>query len=165
MTHATSAPAAESPLWFPPKSMRRYQWAKGIGGAIFALTFAGWMLLQWSSPMMRWVAVGLVAMTAWVTVASLISDHRRSRGRQVRLDREALWITSPRGTTRVVLAEVAEAHWRQDTSSKTGLWLYDHGGRAMAHLDAAFLADQGEARRFLAWARRQAPLRFAVRWD
>ena len=152
-------------LWLPPKSMRRYQWAKGIGGLLFVATFLGWMLLQWSSPIIRWATAAMVALTAWVTLASLISDHRRSRGRQIRLEREALCVTSPRGSTRVVLADVAEARWRPDTSSQAGLWLYDRRGLALLHLDAPFLADESEARRFLAWARQRAVLPFAVRWE
>ena len=163
----SSTPATQSPnpLWLPPASLRRYQWAKGIGSVVFASTFFGWMILQWSSPMMRWAAAILIGLTVWVTLVSLLSDRRRARGRQIHIEAGTLCITSPGRTTRVFLADVADARWRNDTISNTGLWLYDSDGRTMAHLDTPFLADQSEARRFLAWVRQQATLSSVVRWD
>ena len=155
--------ATEQYLWLPPHSLCQYQWKKVITGLVFAVVFCGWMVIQWSHPAMRWVGAALVLITAWVTLASTISDYRRSRGRQLRVEPGVLSVTTPRGTTRVALCDVADAEWQQ-TQHEAGLWLYDTDGGVLAHLDRAFLADQTEALAFLGWARQQTQLPFKVRW-
>jgi len=113
---------------------------------------------------MRWTALLLAVTTGWVSLAALTRDHRRGLDRQIRIDGLALHITTPQGAQRILLGDVAEAQWRQDTSQQTGLWLFDCDGRVLGRLDEAFLADQDEARRFLGWARQRAPLAFPVLW-
>ncbi len=142
--------------------MARYQWNKTIGGLLFASIFAGWMVIQWSSVAMRFVAGGLMVVTAWVTIASVVADVRRSRGRQLAVEPGRLIIESP-GDRRVIdVTQVARAQWRN--TPEPILTLYDAEGVVVAELDAAFLADESEARTFLGWARQRTDLPFEVDW-
>jgi hypothetical protein len=172
-TQPASEPAAS--LWMPPQRLRRYQAAKLVGALLFILIFAGWLALQWSNPAMRWLTVALIGITAWVTVASVVSDLRRSAGRQVAMlgaggSGEFGWmlrVTSPAGEVQLKMADVVIARWREDEEASLGLWFFDDRGSVMAHLDGHFLADQDEARALIAWLRRQIPsgsLPFPVQW-
>ncbi len=167
MTVAHDAPAAtaqrvEQNLWLPPARLRRYEWNKVIGGLLACTIFAGWLVLQWSNPVMRLVSLLLITVTAWVVVSSIRDDRRHSHGRQIALTHDILSITMPDATTPVRLADVALAQWRDD--DQPGLWFYGTDNRVLAHLDTDFLADQEQARRFLRWARQLTPLPFDVRW-
>lgn len=158
------SPHAEADLWLPPRRMRRYQLAKLGGAAVVSLIFTGWLVLQWSSPVMRVVAGSLLLLTLWITFRSIVVDAARARGRQLRLDNQRLTITRPDGSTVVPVADIASATWDEETTATMGLWLYNAQGQPLAHLDSDFLADQAEARAFLSWARRHANLNFPVRW-
>ena len=161
--HASAADDADH-LWLPPHQMRRYQIGKTAASTVFVAIFVGWLLIQWSNPLMRWIATSLVLVTVWVTLTSVIKDHRRSRGHQLRLDGSRLWIKRPEGVQWLALTDVARARWRQDEERTTGLWFYDPSGRILNHLDSIFLADQAEARSFLGWARRRVDVPFPVEW-
>lgn len=152
----------ESCLWLPPHRIARYQWSKVIGGLVVCLIFSGWLVLQWSNPVMRWLAGGLIAVTVWVVGASIAADLRRGRGRQVAIVGGQVIVTTPGGTTSTCLAHVADAQWRDQ--NQPGLWLFDAQGQVLARLDTDLLADQAEARSFLRWARQRADLPFQVRW-
>lgn len=155
-------PASERGLWLPPRLMWRYQWYKAGGGLLVCAIFAGWLLIQWSSPGMRWLSMALIAGTAWIVAISIIEDRRRSRGRQIAARDGTITVTTPQSVTRVSLADVAEIRWQDDTPP--GLWLHGHSGEVLAHLDTDFLATQEEARSFLGWLRQQADLNVRVRW-
>lgn len=159
-----SATSTERNLWLPPRRMARYQWAKVVGGLLFAVIFAGWMLIQWSSVAMRVATAGLLTLTAWVTAASIVNDLRRTRGRQVAIASGRLVITTPTGQCDIALTDVAEARWRDDPPTESGLSFHDAAGRCLARLDPAFLESQAEARAFLRWARERADLPFRVVW-
>ena len=160
ISHATT----ETQFWLPPRKMLQYTRVRIIGGLLFGTIFAGWMVLQWSNPVMRFIAGGLILITAWVTVASVLTDRRRARGRQIAVEPGALDIVTPTEHKRVHLADVHHAAWREDSKTDSGLWLYDRAGNVLAHLDTAFLTDQAEARSFLGWARRHTDLPFKVQW-
>ena len=161
-----SEPTGQSVLWLPPEQMKRYHRVRIGGGALLALIFLGWMVLQWSNPVMRWLAGGLAAVTVWITAAAVWRDVRRGRGRQITLivQPAAFIIDTPGRHQRIDVNRIARAEWREETDDAVGLWLFDAEGTVLAHLDAAFLADQAEARTFLAWARRYVDLPFAVHW-
>lgn len=157
-THTTD----ESRLWLPPRQIRRYQRNKVFGGLIITVIFAGWLVLQWSNVVMRWVAMGLIATTLWVVIESILDDLRRGHGRQIEIVDGKLLITDADKVATVSLAEVATATWYDE--STPGLYLYDGQGQTLAHLDGYFLADQAEARCFLGWSRQRAELPFKVQW-
>jgi hypothetical protein len=142
--------------------MLRYQWYKVIGGALMGVIFAGWLAVLGSSIAMRSVGIGLIAVTAWVVIQSIRDDLARGSNRQLAITNGQLRICTPRSDTQVLLTDVAQACWRDDNNP--GLWLYNHRGESIAHIDTVFLASQAEARMFLGWARRQAELPFPVRW-
>ena len=160
--------------------MRRYQWSKALGGLVFAGIFAGWMVLEWSSPMMRVIAGVLMVVTLWVTTASVLIDAARSRGRQLTLSAGRLDITTPGApatprapgtpatSESVTLADVAYARWRDGMSDvdggAAGLVFFDHNDRPLARLDNVFLRDEAEARAFVGWLREHAEIIFEVRW-
>ena len=151
-------------LWLPPRRMWQYTLVRIGGGLLFGITFVGWMILQGSNPVMRFIAGGLILFTAWITFASIRTDIKRSRGRQITLEPGAIVIDTPDHHHRIQLADIAYAQWREQTEAEVGLWLYDKAGNVLAPIDAAFLANQAEARTFLGWARQQTELPFAVRW-
>jgi hypothetical protein len=158
-------------LWMPPARLRRYQWSKLIGGALVGSIFAGWLVLQWSSPAMRVLAVALIAVTAWVVVHSWLTDARRARGRQVTLSRPtsgsgpiSIRITEPGLDNTVPLERINRARWRDDQDSDAGLWLLGQNQEALVHLDLSFLADEVEARSFLGWLRRCSDAPIPADW-
>lgn len=159
---------ASEPLvvWLPPERMRRYEWAKVIGAILVMTIFAGWLLIQWSNPFMRLLAMALLLMTAWITGKSILIDILRMRGRRLAVcpAENLLHVTQPQGATAVRLAEVAQGQWRDQTQEATGLWLLDNQGQTLVHLDSAFLADEAEARTFLNWLRQHTAAGFDVRW-
>jgi len=61
---AGSRVADEGDLWMPPGRMWRYQIAKLVGGALVAAIFGGWLMIQWSNPVMRWLCIALIGITA-----------------------------------------------------------------------------------------------------
>ncbi len=161
----------EHNLWLPPTRLRRYQLNKAIGGALVTAIFVGWLILQWSNPVMRVLACVLIATTAWVVIASIIDDRARARGRQIAINATTLRVTTPDAPDNpdapnvsldIRLADITQAHWRED--DQPGLWLFGRDDRVLAHLDTNFLADQAETRAFLGWARQHADLPFEVRW-
>ena len=152
----------ERNLWLPPRRMRRYQLAKAVGGLLFAMIFVGWMVIQWSNVLMRNVAGILVALTAWVTIRSIVVDIDRSRGRQLAIEPDRLIIIRPNEEQSIELSDVAKAVWQNEP--EPAMTLYGHDGSTLAQLDRAFLADESEARTFLGWARRQTDLPFDVDW-
>src|SRR5688572_9427233 len=87
--------AGERIAWLPRERMLRYQWAKVLGDVVVCAIFAGWLLIQWSNPLMRAGAVALLAITAWVVVASVLSDARRSRGRRLWLEAGQIRVVEP----------------------------------------------------------------------
>jgi len=144
--------------------MRRYQQVKAGGGLLFALLFAGWLFLQGSNPVMRWIIAGLLVLTLLITFASILEDRRRVRGRQL-LAEPGRWMLERDGTRTVIdLRQVAEARWRHDETAHLGLWLHDARGRPIARIDPGLVGDEEEARRFLGWARGVSGLPFPVRW-
>ena len=157
-------PADESGLWLPPRRMATYHRARALGGALFALIFAGWLWLQWTNVPMRYLAIGLLLVTAWVTMTSITRDRARQAQRQLAVERNALRITTAEGETRVGLADIARARWSDGPAPQAGLWLLGPDDRALAHLDLNFFADESEARAFLGWARRRTTLPFEVHW-
>ena len=154
----------EADLYLPPRRLWRYQINKIIGAAVVAMIFTGWLILQWESLWMRLLASCLLGMTAYVTIQSIVTDLRRACGRQIALHPDRLVITEPSGQTTVRLDDIAELHWRDDTSANLGLWLVDDTGQPLAHLDEAFLEDPREARAFLGWLRRITNRRWMTRW-
>ena len=171
MTTATAQPEAtradERHLWMPPRRLRDYARARVLGAVLFSLIFVGWMIIQWSSPVMRYGSMVLIGITAWVTAVSVLGDLRRARARQVAVnttDPATLEITTPQGTTRVALKDVASAAWRESTMEETGLWLYDGDGKLLAQIDGDTIVDQAEARVFLRWLRERVTVPFEVKW-
>jgi len=158
-----STPPNERNLWLPPSRMRRYQLAKAVGGLLFAMIFVGWMIIQWSNILMRNIAGILVAVTAWVTLRSIVVDIDRSRGRQLAIEPNRLIIITPGDDRLIELSDIARADWQNDPEPM--MTLYAHDGSPLASLDRAFFADESEARTFLGWARRQTDLPFEVVWS
>ena len=154
----------EKNLWLPPRRMLRYQWSKAVGGLLMGAIFAGWLVIQWSNPAMRWLAIALLVITAWVVIASCIADRVRAYGRQLAIDGADLLFATPDEEKRIAMDSIAYAQWREDELATAGLWLFDRQGGVLAHLDLRFLGDQDEARTFLHWARQRADLPFEVRW-
>lgn len=160
-----AAPVAnEGDMWMPPGRMWRYQLAKAVGGLLVAAIFAGWLLIQWSNPVMRILCMVLIAITAWVVYASIRQDIVRGRGRQLQLTADRMTIVGPDAQQVLRLNDIGYARWREDTQESAGLWFYDREDRTLAHLNTAYLGDQSEARAFLNWARQRAPMGFDVRW-
>jgi len=151
-------------LWLSPRRLRKYQWAKVVGATLMSAIFIGWLIIQWSNPAMRFLAIGLILVTAFVVFTSVMDDVSRSHGRQLRIDADAITITTPESQTHVRLADIARGEWREDALDTAGLWLFDHNNRQLAHLDLNFVGDQDEARAFLHWARQRADLNFNVIW-
>ena len=156
-------------VWLPEQAMRRYQLAKIVGSLFFVAIFLGWMLIQWSSPVMRFVAMALVATTAWVTLASCLSDARRNRLRHLSLAGNAvgtltLTLRTPDNTLSIELDRVATGEWREAPDTDHGLWLLDAHNRPLLHLDELVLAHEAEARTWLAWLRQHTDIAFPVRW-
>lgn len=150
----------------PPARLRSYVTARIVGGGLFAAIFLGWMWIQWSNPAMRFVALGLVAVTAIVTAVSIRNDAARARGRQVTVAGDEILIASPAGDARFTPADVAFLRWDEATEDTAGLWFHrnDDSHAVLAHLDLNFVGDQAEARAFLGWLRRQTGETFQVRW-
>jgi len=155
-------PPSPLAVWLSPERLRQYQWNKAIGGLLISMIFAGWLVLQWSNPVMRLLAATLIAMTLWIVTHSILEDLKRHRGRRIAIADGVLSITTPEGHTEVRLAEVSHAQWQDDPQPSLGF--YNHRQQKMAGLDEAFLSDQAEARAFLEWARNQADLSFQVCW-
>jgi hypothetical protein len=164
----TDSPVAtivnEGDMWMPPGRMWRYQLAKAVGGLLVAAIFVGWLLIQWSNPVMRVMCIVLIAITAWVVYVSIREDVVRGRGRQLRLTAERMTIVGPGAQHVLRLSDINAAQWREDTEETAGLWFYDEQNHMLAHLDTAYLGDQSEARAFLNWARQRARMDFDVRW-
>lgn len=159
-----TVPDDEEYLWLPPQRLIKYQLAKVSSGILVLAIFAGWMIIQWTHVGMRLLTVALSIVTIWVTVASLVLDARRARGRQLRIEPGRLIITTPTTTIHVDVDQIAHGQWRDEPNEHSGLWLYDHHGLSLAHLDKNFLASQAEAGAFLGWARRLTKLPFDVQW-
>ncbi len=157
-------PDAEANLFLPPGRLRRYQLSKLAGAAVVGGIFIGWLILQWHHLPMRLAAIGLLAVTVYVTVKSMVSDYLRARGRQVALEGGELVITRQGKSSRVKLQSIAEIHWREADSSELGLWLMDAQGQPLEHLEEAFVQDQREARAFLGWLRRVTGMNWPTRW-
>lgn len=160
---ATSAISEVSPtrvVYQPLQVLVRYERAKVVGGLLFAVIFAGWLWLQWSNPWMRWLAVGLLIVTAWAIASSIMTDLRRHQGRQIELAGKALLVTTPEGTCWIQLPDVAHAQWLGDK----GLCFVRADGQALGTIDLVTIADENEARRFLGWLRQHAGVGFVVRW-
>jgi hypothetical protein len=157
-------PPPDVHLWMPPGRMQQYHLARAIGGTLAAVIFVGWLLIQWSNPVMRLFACALVVMTAWITVQAIAADIRRSRGRQISLSGGVMTVTTQADQNCVALADVVLAQWHDEPAEKIGLWLIDDQDNVLAHLDERFLADQAEGRAFLQWARAHDRLDFPVRW-
>jgi hypothetical protein len=154
-------------LWMPPHRIRRYQWQKVVAAALVGAIFAGWLVIRWSSVPQRVFCFGLLAVTLWVLLRSVISDGARARTRQLGVCEQGagvLRITGPTGTLHIGVQEVSEARWLDEPEDRAGLWLYDREQRPVAHLDRGYLSDQREACAFLGWARRSIDLKFPVIW-
>lgn len=152
-------------LWLPPHRLRQYQFAKLVGGALVALIFVGWLWIQWSNPWMRALSGTLIVVTVWIVAVSIRNDHQRSVGRQIAVAARTLTLTTPKnGEQTIDLVDISRAQWRDDELDQAGLWLLDQQDRALAHLDVDFLAEEAEARVFLAWLRRETNVSFDVCW-
>ena len=177
-TLANSMPAANTPsvsdaasprqYWRPPALMKRYQIAKLVGTAFFVLIFAGWLWLQWSNPMMRIVAGGLLFMTVWFTFKSVAVDNLRARKGHLAIIDNKLEITRNLGaetaTLLIPLNNIGHAEWRNDTDETAGLHLFSHTGSSMSFLNLDFVADEAEARSLANWIRSTTNQAFEVRW-
>lgn len=161
-TDANKIAGSEQSLWMPPNRLYRYQGYKLVGGLMMSGIFFGWLILQGSNPVMWWLCVTLIATTLWVVLASIITDTHRARDRQIRIVDSVMRVTTTQGAVQVHLDDVAWALWRDGVNP--GLWLHNHEGRPMIHLDLDCLANQAEARVFLNWARQRADLHFEVYW-
>ncbi len=160
--HATpDARCRELRLWLPPARLRRYALMKHLAAAGFAAIFLGWMLLQWSNPIMRCGAAALGLATVWITVRSSLAERGRTAGRQVELIDRTLRITMPDSNVRLRLADVAHGRWRDDA----GLSLHDRDGRLLGLIDTGCIADETEARTFLHWLRDRAGISLRVHWS
>ena len=137
--------------------------AKAVCGGLFVVTFLGAMIRYSPGSLWRWLAGAGLAVTVWVTVASCLIDRRRTQGRQIRLDCRKLWVTTPDSQSPVLLADVARADWRGG-AGPPGLCLYNADGKLLVDLDGAFLANEAEARAFLAWMRARVAIGFKVNW-
>ncbi|MEX2215553.1 MAG: hypothetical protein WD768_15585 [Phycisphaeraceae bacterium] len=171
MTTVTIQPAStaddERHLWMPPRRLRDYARARVLGAVLFSLIFVGWLIIQWSNPVMRYGSIALILITAWVTAASILNDVRRARARQVALiatEPAMLEITTPQGTSRVGLETIVRAVWREHSMEEMGLWLYGSEGAVLSRLDGDTIVDQAEARVFLRWLRERAAVNFEVSW-
>ncbi len=164
MIDTAANPVPSIHRWLPPERMRRYQWAKVVGGVLVGVIFSGWLFLQWSNPVMRIVAIGLILMTAWIIASSIITDLHRSRGRQLSIEDDALIIETGSETSCIALDEISRAEWHEEPPERAGLLLLDSEGESMALIDRYFLADQTEALAFVHWARERAPFNFEIRW-
>ncbi len=147
-------------IYQPPQLLARYERAKVVGGLLFVAIFAGWLWLQWSNPWMRMLTGALLVMTAWFTVASILTDLRRHHGRQIELVGRALLVTSPQGTCWIELSDVEHAQWSDDA----GMSFVRRDGLALGRIDLVTIADEDEARRFMGWLRQRANVGFNVRW-
>ncbi|MCE9591959.1 MAG: hypothetical protein K8S99_15740 [Planctomycetes bacterium] len=173
MTHAHDAPeTGRAEVFLPPERMLRYQWAKVTGAAFFIVIFGSWLYIQWSSPVMRTVAMLLVVLTVWYTLRSIIGDVARSRGRLISLswrpdaprDDADLLINTPTGVTTIPVRDIASARWSEEDDADFGLWLLDRDDKPLAHLDAWFVDHQEEARTLLNWARKHTRFEFPIHW-
>lgn len=167
----TAIEAAGVYVWLPRDRMVRYQWGKIATGTLMGMTFAGWLVLQWSSVPARLAIGGLLILTVWVVASSVLSDARRMRGRSISLRPGAadpgsllLEITQPSGRLAIDLSEVAAGAWCDDPENRPGLSLYSRHDEPLASLDYDFLADEAEARLFLRWLRTHSDTNFPVRW-
>ena len=154
----------ERDLWLPPHRLRRYQWQKVLAALTVLVIFVGWMVLRWQSTTVRITTGGLMVITIWVLVRSIVSDVGRGRGRQVTVQDGVMRVTTPGGDTDVALDKVQQAEWQNGSADAYGLSLYDGAGHTLVHLDASLLADEAEARVFLNWVRQRADVKFEVRW-
>jgi hypothetical protein len=155
---------SESSLWMPPRRMRQYHLVKSAGAVLFTGIFAGWLVLQWSNPVMRGFIALLVLVTGWITVSSIVADIRRGRGRQVGVQGRSLQVTGPGLALSLPLTQIATGQWRDEWQDDAGLSLLDAQGRRLVLLDGHYLANQTEARAFLNWLRRQTQVHFPVQW-
>ena len=146
--------------------MAKYQAVKLIGAAFFAAIFAGWLWLQWSNPIMRVIAGGLLFMTIVFTWKAHVADDRRVRSGRLAVSQKqrSITITHHDESKTIALQDVARAVWRNDSEANMGLWLYDNEGKALAHIDGTFVAHEAEARKFLAWLRTLVDVPFQVSW-
>ncbi len=159
------SPDGDGGLWLPPRRLRRYQIFKTLGGLLFAAVFAGWALAVWPRVTLAGVAAVMVLITVWVTLTSFLRDQRRAAGRQLQVTADAMQLTTPVSVTRIPWADVHSARWQEHETASQGLWLFGDTGQPLAHIDRSFLADAGEARAFLGWARQRAPVHFPVAWQ
>jgi hypothetical protein len=153
--------------WRPPALMKRYQIAKLVGAAFFVVIFAGWLWIQWSNPIMRIVAAGLLIMTVWFTLQSVVSDAKRTHHQIAFMDGNLEVISPTEGglnTNKVPFADIAHAQWREDTYETAGLWIIGHKGESLAHIGLDHVADQAEARSLAGWIRSAARFPLEVRW-
>ncbi len=139
----------ERHLWLPPQGLRRYQLAKVGVSVLMVAILAGWMVLQWQSQVSRLISGGLLVATIWIVAVSIDADLRRTRGRQMAIEDGRICLMRPNGHVAVPLAQVAYAQWIAEPAAQAGLWLYDKQAHPLLHIDAAFLADEAEARTFL----------------
>ena len=123
------------------------------------------MVVYWPNLTMRFISLGLLIAIVWMVAPSLFDNDGSSTQRHIVIDDEYLHMESHHGDTIVVAwKDVALAQWRQDQPEKSGLWLFDGDGSALAHLDTALLPNQGEAKAFVEWARQLTDLPFEIGW-
>ena len=162
---STDLAAGDAPsLWLPPRPMRQYQIAKFVAAALMAGIFVGWLYIQWDDTLVRWLMIVLIVVTGWVTIGSMLSDARRTRGRQITIDPQGITIVTPIKSQRVAWHQTDHTRWQEDAVAQPGLWLYDKSDSPLGHIDMDFLADAAEARRFLAWAQLHTDCFPPVRW-
>jgi hypothetical protein len=164
----TDNPAApQRTVWLPEDAMARYWRAKTVGGVLFAMIFLGWLVIQWSNPIMRWLAISLVLATAWMTWDSIRAERRRFVGRKISVTADDLRIEQADDTREVALSRVDHLQWIDEGDAKraAGLWCFDAQGNELLHMDQQLVANEREARSFLGWLRRETGLQAPVRWS
>lgn len=150
---------AEINLWMPPTRLREYQRAKFVGAILFTFIFGGWLVIQWSNSVMRYAMIGLIVVTQWTTLQSVLTDRRRSRGCQVVIYDGVIEVVVDGRRERVSVTDIARAEWRL-----AGMSFFSQDGRLLLNLNEDILADEDEARAFLGWARKRTDLPFTIHW-
>lgn len=150
-------------VWPLRRYSRRDRMVRVIGGSIVGGALLIWLNAYWHSSTMRFVSLGLLAAIVWL-IAPVVFDQNRSTDRQITIDDYGLRLHTTHAEVTVAWHDIKHAQWRQDRPDKFGLWLFDGDESVLAHLDAKLLADQGEARAFIKWAKQLAEIRFDIQW-
>lgn len=166
-TGSQGAQASEAQLWLPPGRLRRYELNKVVGAVMISSIFVLWLVVQWSNPAVRWLAISCIAVTLWVTLSSIVQDRRRSAGRQLVYTKGQIAVQSPQGEARFSLSQVHRLEYLNvlEHEADAGLRFLAADGQVLAHLDEGFVTDEAEARTFVGWLRKQSQSNLQVDWN